>query len=76
MKGYKAKGKRLTTYCLESVVELEPTRFPEEEETSIPSIPSRSSRSSIPSMTSETSETSISSERGEATELSLFDHEE
>jgi len=30
VKGYKAKGKRLTTYCLESVVELEPTRFPEE----------------------------------------------
>ena len=28
VKGYKAKGKRLTTYCLESVVELEPTRFP------------------------------------------------
>ena len=28
MKGYKAKGKRLTTYALESVVELEPTRFP------------------------------------------------
>ena len=69
VKGYKAKGKRLTTYCLESVVELEPTRFPEEaeEETSIPS------RSSIPSMTSETS---ISSESGEATELSLFDHED
>ena len=30
VKGYKAKGKRLTTYWLESVVELEPTRFPEE----------------------------------------------
>ena len=73
VKGYKAKGKRLTTYCLESVVELEPTRFPEEEETSIPSIPSIPS---TPSMTSMTSETSISSERGEATELSLFDHEE
>ena len=29
VKGYKAKGKRLTTYALESVVELEPTRFPE-----------------------------------------------
>ena len=28
VKGYKAKGKRLTTYQLESVVELEPTRFP------------------------------------------------
>ena len=28
VKGYKAKGKRLTTCQLESVVELEPTRFP------------------------------------------------
>jgi topoisomerase-4 subunit A len=32
VKGYKAKGKRLTTYTLESVVELEPIRFPEEPE--------------------------------------------
>ena len=31
MKGYKAKGKRLTTYTLEAVTELEPTRFPEPE---------------------------------------------
>jgi topoisomerase-4 subunit A len=30
VKGYKAKGKRLTTYELESIIELEPTRFPEE----------------------------------------------
>jgi topoisomerase-4 subunit A len=30
VKGYKAKGKRLTTYNLESITELEPTRFPEE----------------------------------------------
>ena len=30
VKGYKAKGKRLTTYTLEAVTELEPTRFPEE----------------------------------------------
>ena len=29
VKSYKAKGKRLTTWQLESVVELEPTRFPE-----------------------------------------------
>ena len=29
VKGYKAKGKRLTTYVLESIEELEPTRFPE-----------------------------------------------
>ena len=31
VKGYKAKGKRLTTYALESITELEPTRFPEKE---------------------------------------------
>ena len=29
VKGYKAKGKRLTTYDIESIVELEPVRFPE-----------------------------------------------
>ena len=29
VKGYKAKGKRLTTYQIENIVELEPTRFPE-----------------------------------------------
>jgi topoisomerase-4 subunit A len=34
VKGYKAKGKRLTTYALESITELEPTRFPEPEEES------------------------------------------
>jgi topoisomerase-4 subunit A len=32
VKGYKAKGKRLTIYALESITELEPTRFPEEKE--------------------------------------------
>ena len=30
VKGYKAKGKRLTTYALEAITELEPTRFPSE----------------------------------------------
>jgi topoisomerase-4 subunit A len=32
VKGYKAKGKRLTTCALESITELEPTRIPEEPE--------------------------------------------
>ena len=32
VKGFKAKGKRLTTYALDTVTELEPTRFPEPEE--------------------------------------------
>ncbi len=31
VKGFKAKGKRLTTYALNQVEELEPTRFPEPE---------------------------------------------
>ena len=34
VKGFKAKGKRISTYQIESIVELEPTRFPEEPETS------------------------------------------
>ena len=29
VKGFKAKGKRLSTYQIESIIELEPTRFPE-----------------------------------------------
>ena len=32
VKGFKAKGKRLTTFALAEVIELEPTRFPEPEE--------------------------------------------
>ncbi len=34
VKGFKAKGKRLTTYQIESITELEPTRFPEPPEDS------------------------------------------
>ncbi len=34
VKGFKAKGKRLTTYQIESITELEPTRFPEPSEDS------------------------------------------
>ena len=32
VKGFKAKGKRLTTFSLDQVRELEPTRFPNPEE--------------------------------------------
>ena len=32
VKGYKAKGKRLTTWQVERIEELEPLRFPEPEE--------------------------------------------
>ena len=34
VKGFKAKGKRITTWQIESIEELEPTRFPEEPEKS------------------------------------------
>ena len=34
VKGFKAKGKRLSTYQIESIEELEPTRFPEKPEES------------------------------------------
>ena len=33
VKGFKAKGKRLTTWQVESIEELEPTRFPDPVET-------------------------------------------
>ena len=36
IKSYKAKGKRITTFAVESIVELEPTRFPEEAEAEEP----------------------------------------
>lgn len=36
VKGFKAKGKRITTYQMESVVELEPTRKPEPEPEDVP----------------------------------------
>ncbi|MDO5446473.1 MAG: DNA gyrase/topoisomerase IV subunit A, partial [Prevotellaceae bacterium] len=32
VKGFKAKGKRVTLFAIDNVVELEPTRFPEGEE--------------------------------------------
>ncbi len=32
VKGYKAKGKRLTTFAIDTIEELEPLRFPEEQE--------------------------------------------
>ena len=34
VKGFKAKGKRISTWQIESIEELEPTRFPEEQDTS------------------------------------------
>ena len=79
VKGYKAKGKRLTTYQIGSIEELEPTRFPvEPEEPEEPSVASDTSEPSEPSDTSEPSEPiepiepSTPSDKG-AVELRLFD---
>ena len=75
VKGYKAKGKRLTTYALESITELEPTRFPEEE----------TSESSMASMASEEEEEDLDPDAGLSEDqvrdkltgqLRLFDDEE
>ena len=75
VKGYKAKGKRLTTYALESITELEPTRFPEEE----------TSESSMTSMASEEEEEDLDPDAGLSEDqvrdkltgqLRLFDDEE
>ena len=35
VKGYKAKGKRISNYIIDSITELEPTRFPEPEEQAV-----------------------------------------
>ena len=39
VKGFKAKGKRLTTFEVAEILELEPTRFPTEEELTKPEEP-------------------------------------
>ncbi len=40
VKGFKAKGKRLTTFCIDHIEELEPLRFPEPEAPEAPTAPS------------------------------------
>lgn len=39
VKGFKAKGKRITTYTVESIIELEPLRHPEPTQNNNPEIP-------------------------------------
>ena len=69
VKGYKAKGKRLTTYQVERIEELEPLRFPEEpEEEEEPQVPEESDNSE----NSDTPPLIIDDETGQ---LSLFPDE-
>ena len=80
VKGFKARGKRLTTYTIASIEELEPTRFPEkpeepeEEQPEQPESP-ESPESPDSSENSENSEYSENSEPSENTEPSDDSHE-
>ena len=71
VKGFKAKGKRISTYQIESIEELEPVRFPE---------PTESSEDAEDLETSDFSEDLDESEQSNHSEtnieLSLFDDEE
>ena len=68
VKGYKAKGKRLTTYTLAALEELEPTRHP-----SAPSPATEASEANDASISSEASEASPHSEEAQ---LNLFADED
>ena len=80
VKGYKAKGKRLTTYQIGSIEELEPTRFPvEPEEPEAPSIATETSEpsdTSVPREPSEPNAPSTPESPKGAVELRLFDDED
>jgi topoisomerase-4 subunit A len=71
VKGFKAKGKRISTYQIESIEELEPVRFPE------PTESSEDAEGLEPSDFSEDLDDSEQSNHSEPNiELSLFDDEE
>jgi topoisomerase-4 subunit A len=78
VKGYKAKGKRLTTYTIESITELEPIRFPEPPED--PEVPEPEEQEELEEAEAETPqvETKAPGTEGvkEVRELSLFDDED
>ena len=68
VKGYKAKGKRLTTYALAALEELEPTRHP--------SAPSSATEASDANDASISSEASQASPHSEEAQLNLFADED
>ena len=83
VKGYKAKGKRLTTWQIESIEELPPARLPEEPEaTEIPDNPDDSDNPDHPEQSESIEEPSLPTDNAAprksqtAEELSLFDDEE
>ncbi|MDE6011136.1 MAG: DNA gyrase/topoisomerase IV subunit A, partial [Prevotella sp.] len=77
VKGFKAKGKRISTWQIESIVELEPTRFPEN--------PEESDESEKTEVSQVLSETNLDPDAGKSQQqiidemtgqLRLFDDEE
>ena len=78
VKGYKAKGKRLTTYTIESITELEPIRFPEPPEE--PEVPESEEQEELGEAEAETPQVETKAPGTEnvkeVRELSLFDDED
>jgi topoisomerase-4 subunit A len=77
VKGYKAKGKRLTTWQIASIEELPPVRFPEEPER--PEEPEEADTDDDidePSSDDESTESPEPRKNQPQKELSLFDDEE
>ena len=80
VKGYKAKGKRLTTYTIESITELEPIRLPEPpEEPEVPE-PEEQEQEELEEAETEAPQVETKAPEIENTkgvrELSLFDDED
>ena len=69
-KSFKAKGKRITTLAVASIEELEPTRFPEEDESDAPDNPETPDNPDTPDNpeTPETPEITENTEKTEDTE--------
>ena len=63
VKGFKAKGKRISTYQIESIVELEPVRFPEEPEE--PEEPETMETTEEPNLDPDTDKVTIEQEQSE-----------
>ncbi len=78
VKGYKAKGKRLTTYAIESITELEPIRFPEPPEE--PEVPEPEEQEEFEEAETEAPQAETKAPEvenaKEVRELSLFDDED
>ena len=76
VKGFKAKGKRISTWQIESIEELEPVRFPEEpEEPETPDTPDSPVEQEVPDTPDSPAELETPEKRFTGEELSLFDDE-